>query len=72
VDGTKLAAGTDSGPILTFVNGVANQQSASVSGVTESGPAGFLSGTFGTVVELVYTGAWQFIALYQTGAFSGH
>ena len=71
-DGTKLAAGTDSGPILTFVNGVVIQQSASISGATESGPSGYLSGTFGTVVELVYAGSGQFIALYQTGTFSGH
>jgi photosystem II stability/assembly factor-like uncharacterized protein len=71
-DGTKLAAGTDSGPILTFVNGVVNQQSASISGATESGPAGYLSGTFGTVVELVYAGSGQFIALYQTGTLTGH
>jgi hypothetical protein len=71
-DGTKLAAGEQDGPIWTFINGVPNQQSASESGATIEGTTGFLEGGFGSTVELIYAGAGQFVALYQTGSFSGH
>lgn len=33
---------------------------------------GFLDGSFGAVVELIYAGAGPFIPLYQTGFISGH
>jgi hypothetical protein len=54
------------------VNGVASLQSASGSGATLVGTAGFLEGTFGSAVELIYTGGGQFVALYQTGNLLGH
>jgi hypothetical protein len=71
-DGTKLAAGTDDGPVWTFLNGVVSQQSASSSGATIVGTSGFLEGAFGSTVELIYAGGGQFVALCQTGSFSGH
>jgi hypothetical protein len=71
-DGTKLAAGIDGGGIWTILNGVVSHQSAAVSGSTMVGTTGFLKGNFGTVVELLYAGGGQFIALYQTGSFQGH
>jgi hypothetical protein len=67
-----LAAGTDDNPVWTFLNGVVSQQSASSSGATIVGTAGFLEGAFGSTVELIYAGGGQFVALYQTGSFSGH
>ncbi|HEX3718511.1 MAG TPA: sialidase family protein [Verrucomicrobiae bacterium] len=71
-DGTTLAAGINGGGIWTVMDGVVTHQSASVSGSTMLGAAGFLEGNFGTVLELVYTGGGQFVALYQTGTLSGH
>ena len=71
-DGTKLAAGINGGGIWTVVNGIVSHQSAAVSGSTMLGTAGFLEGNFGTVVELIYAGGGQFIALYQSGSLSGH
>ncbi|HEY3855602.1 MAG TPA: hypothetical protein VGO67_14520 [Verrucomicrobiae bacterium] len=75
-DGTKLAAGYGAnygdGGIWTILNGVVSHQNEAVSGATMLGTAGFLEGNFGTVVELIYAGQGQFIALYQTGSFSGH
>jgi len=71
-DGTKVVAGVSSGGIWTFVDGVLSHQTAAASGATTVGTAGFLQGNFGTVVELVYAGEGQFIALYQTGSLSGH
>jgi hypothetical protein len=80
-DGTKLAAattqgiyynGSHEGGIWTVINGAVSQQSAAISGSTMIGNAGFLEGNFGTVVELIYAGGGQFVALYQTGSISGH
>jgi hypothetical protein len=72
-DATKLAAGISyGGGIWTVLDGVVSYQSAAVSGSTMVGTRGFLEGNFGTVIELIYTGGGQFVALYQNGAFSGH
>jgi hypothetical protein len=71
-DGTKLAAGINGGGIWTVLNGVVTHESAAVSGSTMLGTTGFLQGRFGTVIELVYSGGGQFIAVYQNGVISGH
>jgi hypothetical protein len=71
-DGTELAAGINGGGIWTILNGVVSHQSEGVSGSTIIGSQGFLRGGFGTVIELVYVGAGQFVTLYQTGSISGH
>jgi hypothetical protein len=71
-NGTKLAAGIYGGGIWSVLNGLVSHQSAAVSGSTIVGTTGFLEGNFGTVIELIYAGGGQFIALYQTGSFFGH
>jgi hypothetical protein len=70
-DATKLAAVDGEGVIWTFYDGNYSTQSGPESGATIHGTAGFLEGTFGAVVELIYAGGGQFIALYQNGSFQG-
>jgi hypothetical protein len=75
-DGTKLAAtvgGTGSaGGIWTFSNGITTTRTASASGSTTPGTRGFLVGSSGSILKLLYAGQGQFITLYQAGAISGH
>jgi len=71
-DGTKLAAGISGGGIWTIANGVVSHESAAVSGATMLGNAGLVEGNFGTVIQMIYAGAGQFVTLYQTGSLLGH
>lgn len=73
-DGTQLVATIANGGIWTFTNGVLNTQSASPSGSTTVGTNGFLQGSAGTVIKLLYLGNGQFMTINQTGVgtFSGH
>jgi hypothetical protein len=72
-DGTKLAAVISGSGIWTVLNdGIVTSQTASLSGSTVPGTAGYLQGNPGAIVRLIYAGNGQFIAVYQTGLVSGH
>ena len=68
-DGTHLAAVANGGGVYTSVNSGTNwtQQTGSgpASTATTIGTAGFLEGTPGTSIELIYTGGGNFMEVYN-------